>query len=370
MMRCVLEADGDEYEGDVVDGQASGKGTKTSASGMDGQPSGKGTKMWADGTKYEGDFVDGQPSGKGTKTWANGDKYEGDFVYGQATGQPSGKGTKTWANGYKYEGDGFDGQSSGKGTNMKTMKTIPKKRKKKKKNFKQPFTASGGKKKNPPPLPIVVPYHKKENVSTVQEQQAVKLSWLGDLQDIVPIRVAFAKWYKTVTVERDREREQARIKLKRERERARMHPTPMMLGPTKAEHVAPKAYRLTLPFNGYLRTDVCGDIGRHTVALSDHLLRRLGGKACTADLRSLLTPRQSELVVDLRVKGFTKKETRGAVKTLLHDLVYNEPLKACLEKECSDTRALCVDVICGGGHGHISTVLMESRELRPYLSPI
>ena len=196
------------------------------------------------------------------------------------------------------------------------------------------------------------------------------MSWLGDLQAIVPIRVAFAKWYKTVTVERDREREQARIKLKRERERARMHPTPMMLGPTKAEHVAPKAYRLTLPFNGYLRTDVCGDIGRHAVALSEHLLRGLIRKACTKDLLSLLTPCQSELVVDLRFKGFTKKETRGAVKTLLHDLVYNEPLKACLEKECSDKRALCVDVICGGGHGHISSVLMESRELCPFLSPI
>ena len=39
------------------------------------------------GKVYEGDFKDGQRTGKGKYTWASGDVYEGDFKDGQITGQ-------------------------------------------------------------------------------------------------------------------------------------------------------------------------------------------------------------------------------------------------------------------------------------------
>ncbi len=49
---------------------------------------------------FEGDLVYGKRTGKGTYTWVDGDVYEGDFIAGGRTG----KGTSTWANGKSISG--------------------------------------------------------------------------------------------------------------------------------------------------------------------------------------------------------------------------------------------------------------------------
>ena len=87
---------GDKYEGTMVEGKMSGKGTYT----------------WSEGTKYVGDFVNDMKVGKGVVTWTNGDKYVGDFANNSATG----KGTYTWVDGAKYVGDFVDFYRDGYGT--------------------------------------------------------------------------------------------------------------------------------------------------------------------------------------------------------------------------------------------------------------
>jgi len=61
---------GDLYEGDVVNGQRTGKGKYVSKNG----------------SVYVGDFVNGVRTGKGKLTLSNGTVYEGDFVNGKANG--------------------------------------------------------------------------------------------------------------------------------------------------------------------------------------------------------------------------------------------------------------------------------------------
>lgn len=60
---------------------------------------GKGCQVWADGSKYEGDWRDGLAEGVGTLYRANGDVHKGEFIEGRATGF----GTYTLANGDIYE---------------------------------------------------------------------------------------------------------------------------------------------------------------------------------------------------------------------------------------------------------------------------
>jgi len=43
--------------------------------------------MWADGSRYEGQFKENKIHGKGKVTFFNGDWYEGSFVKGRKTGQ-------------------------------------------------------------------------------------------------------------------------------------------------------------------------------------------------------------------------------------------------------------------------------------------
>ncbi|MHC1745935.1 MAG: PDZ domain-containing protein [Negativicutes bacterium] len=86
-------ANGDRYEGDVVNGNLQGKGVFT----------------WANGDRYEGDFVNNRMHGKGILTYANGDRYEGEFV----NSKYHGKGVLLHANGVRQEGTFIDGKYSG-----------------------------------------------------------------------------------------------------------------------------------------------------------------------------------------------------------------------------------------------------------------
>ena len=132
----------EKYEGNIVDGKRTGKGTLTWPNGdkfegdfVNDHRTGKGILTYANGNRYEGDFVNDKLMGKGTYTRANGEKYEGDFVDNKPTGKgvgirpngdmfegdfvngiPHGKGTVTWANGDRYEGNLVKGKPSGEGT--------------------------------------------------------------------------------------------------------------------------------------------------------------------------------------------------------------------------------------------------------------
>lgn len=48
-----------------------------------GKQHGKGRCVYADGSKYEGDWEDGQRSGKGVCIYANGDKFQGEWRRGR-----------------------------------------------------------------------------------------------------------------------------------------------------------------------------------------------------------------------------------------------------------------------------------------------
>lgn len=84
----------DWYEGNLVNGEASGKG-----------------KMYVDNNMYEGDFENGQMHGKGKMTWQNGDVYEGDWILDHRTG----KGSITWPSGHYYKGDFRNDKRTGQG---------------------------------------------------------------------------------------------------------------------------------------------------------------------------------------------------------------------------------------------------------------
>lgn len=106
------------YEGQVMDGKRTGKGTLTWPDGgyyqgdfIDGQRTGKGKFVWCDGSVYEGDFIDGTRHGKGKYTGPKGVVYKGEYV----DGKRQGKGVLTWPSGDVYEGDFFDGDRTGKG---------------------------------------------------------------------------------------------------------------------------------------------------------------------------------------------------------------------------------------------------------------
>jgi hypothetical protein len=110
--------DGGRYEGDIVDGNANGKGVATWSNGrsydgdwVDDKKNGKGVFTWADGRSYDGDWVDDKINGKGVFTSANGDRYDGDWV----DGKENGKGVHTWKDGDRFEGVWVDGTINGKG---------------------------------------------------------------------------------------------------------------------------------------------------------------------------------------------------------------------------------------------------------------
>lgn len=112
-------SNGDQYEGDVADGQPHGQGIKYHSSGSryegefaHGLMHGQGVYHFFDGGRYEGQFVDGQEHGQGTLYHVDGDRYEGQF----AKGLEHGKGIFKYADGDRYEGQFVDGQAHGYGT--------------------------------------------------------------------------------------------------------------------------------------------------------------------------------------------------------------------------------------------------------------
>lgn len=114
----ILWANGNRYEGDLVQGRKHGEGSFLWASGQrysgqwaDDQPRGKGQMRFANGDDYEGDVADGLPQGQGRMRYASGDVYEGRF----ARGKPDGQGVYRWANGQSYEGPWQGEQPHGHG---------------------------------------------------------------------------------------------------------------------------------------------------------------------------------------------------------------------------------------------------------------
>ena len=106
------------YEGDWMDDKMHGKGVILNRMGgkyegdwMDGKRHGKGLYKYPDGGKYEGDWMDNRMHGKGKMTYENGDEYVGDII----DGYRDGKGTMTYENGNVYEGDWMDNRMHGKG---------------------------------------------------------------------------------------------------------------------------------------------------------------------------------------------------------------------------------------------------------------
>ena len=114
--RIVLP-NGDVYEGDVVDGARSGRGTYTSnqhryeGEFRAGKMNGAGVLQWADGRIYEGAFANDKRHGRGRLRWPDGRILEGVFV----NDQREGPGTLTWPNGNAYRGDFRAGQITGRG---------------------------------------------------------------------------------------------------------------------------------------------------------------------------------------------------------------------------------------------------------------
>jgi len=109
---------GDEYQGNFVDGLMSGEGHKKLASGEEytgafkrGLYDGKGKLLDSTGDRYEGNFENGNFQGKGVFTAKSGMVYQGHFDEGNASGQ----GTITWPNGNSYKGEINDWRMSGKG---------------------------------------------------------------------------------------------------------------------------------------------------------------------------------------------------------------------------------------------------------------
>lgn len=68
--------------------------------------------QFVDGSLYQGLIVDGKLTGKGTMTWPNGDSYEGNWKEGKR----SGNGTYFWSTGEVYEGTFQDNAMTGNGT--------------------------------------------------------------------------------------------------------------------------------------------------------------------------------------------------------------------------------------------------------------
>ncbi len=112
-------ASGNQYDGDVAQGLPHGTGRMVYASGdsfqgrfLQGKPDGSGTYRWANGQTYEGAWSNDQPNGKGVLAYANGNRYEGNLL----NGVPDGNGTLNYASGDVYSGQFSQGQAHGEGT--------------------------------------------------------------------------------------------------------------------------------------------------------------------------------------------------------------------------------------------------------------
>lgn len=109
---------GDEYTGNVQSAVAEGEGVMKFASGdiyrgsfVKGKAQGQGTYLWRNGQSFEGAWLQDQPQGKGVLKYANGNRYEGDVL----GGAPHGSGQLQYQHGDNYKGQFADGQPDGQG---------------------------------------------------------------------------------------------------------------------------------------------------------------------------------------------------------------------------------------------------------------
>jgi hypothetical protein len=103
--RCVrwTQPDGSVFEGTIQDGKEK-----------------NGKKQYLDRTVYEGDFVNGVASGRGTKSYPDDRVYEGEFLDGLEHGQ----GTLTTRLGVRYVGEFDRGKKTGMGRETSPHGTV------------------------------------------------------------------------------------------------------------------------------------------------------------------------------------------------------------------------------------------------------
>ena len=117
-VRRIELANGDVYEGEVVNRVRSGFGTYITAAGhrytgyfASNKMHGEGTFYWPDERVFEGTFVNGLRNGRGTLTWPDGRVFEGTFV----NDRREGLGRLTWPNGNVYTGEFRSNAITGRG---------------------------------------------------------------------------------------------------------------------------------------------------------------------------------------------------------------------------------------------------------------
>jgi hypothetical protein len=111
--------DGNHYEGPVVNGRPHGQGRMLYASGDSysgqfnaGVKEGRGIYIWKNGQKFDGEWKNQSPAGMGRMEFASGAIYEGQF----SDGEPNGKGTFKWPGGDQYTGEWKTGKKHGQGS--------------------------------------------------------------------------------------------------------------------------------------------------------------------------------------------------------------------------------------------------------------
>lgn len=118
---------GDNFEGNLVNGIIEGRGVYVYANGnryegefLNGKPHGSGLFIGADDARFEGIFENGTLK-NGTVVFPDGNRYEGEFdlVFEIGTdiisSQPDGQGRFIFTDGSVYEGEFFAGQIFGRG---------------------------------------------------------------------------------------------------------------------------------------------------------------------------------------------------------------------------------------------------------------
>ncbi|MBP6002812.1 MAG: hypothetical protein KA746_05210 [Pyrinomonadaceae bacterium] len=112
-------SNGDNYEGDFVNGKHHGQGTYRTKEGQvyvgqfaKGNYSGRGKITFANGETYDGDWVNNERTGEGRATYKDGANYEGDWL----ANKWHGLGRSAYANGDVYYGNWVNGVREGKAT--------------------------------------------------------------------------------------------------------------------------------------------------------------------------------------------------------------------------------------------------------------
>ena len=116
-----INASGDVFDGEFIDGHPYGKCKINFVNGMKyngyvvyGIPNGFGSYFYPDGMSYKGDIFNGKKHGNGKLTFEQGSCYEGSFIDDIA----SGHGKITYSSGKKYTGEFLNGLPNGYGKFM------------------------------------------------------------------------------------------------------------------------------------------------------------------------------------------------------------------------------------------------------------